>query len=158
VTGIVVRIGGLTGIYVLVLTSLAPGDILVGALLASVLVVGSGASRSSPASGWWDWAVHLVGTLASTGREIVVGSIRVARFCLGERASPGFVEIPRDDRSDSAVALWGLLTGEAPDEYPVTTDEEREVLLVHVLDARDPDGVRERHARTRARWQRRVVR
>jgi multisubunit Na+/H+ antiporter MnhE subunit len=158
VTAIMLRITGLTGIYLLVLTSLAPGDILVGAILASLLVGRSGAGRSVPSGGWWSWSTHLAGTLASTGREIVVGTIRVARFCLGGGASPGFVEIPRDDRSESAVALWGLLTGEAPDEYPVTTDETRDVLLVHVLDASDPDGVRDRHARTRARWQRHVVR
>lgn len=155
---VVLRVAGLTAIYLLVLTSVAPGDILIGALLASVLVMGSGAARPAPTGGWSSWAAHLVGTLASTGREIVVGSVRVARFCLGGAASPGFVEIPRDDRSDEAVALWGLLTGEAPDEYPVTTDDARGVLLVHVLDARDPDDIRARHARTRARWQRHVVR
>jgi hypothetical protein len=67
------------------------------------------------------------------------------------------VEIPRGDRSNARVALWGVLTGEAPDEYPVDVDAERNVLLVHVLEAGDPETVRERHVRTDERWQRRVV-
>ena len=78
---------------------------------------------------------------------MVLGSWRTARFCLRGGGSPGFVEIPRDGRSPHAVALWGVLTGEAPDEVPVDIDEERDVLIVHLVDASDPDAVRERHAR-----------
>ena len=66
------------------------------------------------------------------------------------------VEIPRDDRSRSNVALWGVLTGEAPDEVPVEVDEARGVLLVHLVDASDPPSVRARHAHATAR-QRKVV-
>jgi hypothetical protein len=54
------------------------------------------------------------------------------------------------------VALWGVLTGEAPDEVPVEVDEARGVLLVHLVDASDPGAVRARHERASAR-QRRVV-
>jgi multisubunit Na+/H+ antiporter MnhE subunit len=93
----------------------------------------------------------------STAAEVVRGTWRTARFCLGAPAKPGFVEIPRGDRSPARVALWGVLTGEAPDEYPVDADADRNVLLVHVLDARDPDAVRARHARADERWQRTVV-
>ena len=55
------------------------------------------------------------------------------------------------------VALWGVLTGEAPDEVPVDVDEARDVLIVHLVDASDPDAVRARHQRAYERWQRRVV-
>ena len=61
-------------------------------------------------------------------------------------AAPGFVEIPRGDRSRHGVALWGVLTGEAPDEIPVDVDERRRVLIVHLVDAGDPAAVRARHA------------
>jgi multisubunit Na+/H+ antiporter MnhE subunit len=93
---------------------------------------------------------------AHTAAEMARGSWRVVRFCLGAPASPGIVEIPRDDRSRLNVALWGVLTGEAPDEVPVVVDEARGVLLVHLVDAGDPEGVRARHARSREA-QRRVV-
>ena len=94
----------------------------------------------------------------ATGLDVVRGTWRTARFCLGAPAQPGFVEIPRGDRSPERVALWGVLTGEAPDEYPVDVDGERGVLVVHLLDCGDPDAVRARHAEGDARWQRRVVR
>lgn len=92
-----------------------------------------------------------------TALEMVRGSWRVARFCLGAPADPGLVEIPRGDRSPEGVALWGVLTGEAPDEIVVDVDEARAVLVVQVLDAGDPEAVRARHARTYERRQRRVV-
>jgi len=95
--------------------------------------------------------------VAGTLREMVVGSWRVARFCLGDEAAPGFVEVPRGERSHRGVALWGVLTGEAPDEYPVDVDDERGVLVVHLVDASDADAVRERHRLARERTQRHLV-
>jgi multisubunit Na+/H+ antiporter MnhE subunit len=89
---------------------------------------------------------------------MVIGSWRTARFCLGLGGEPGFVEIPRAGRSRHAVALWGVLTGEAPDEIPVDVDEERDMLIVHLVDASDPDSVRERHRRAYEGAQRKVVR
>jgi len=50
-----------------------------------------------------------------------------------------------------------VLTGEAPDEVPVDVDEERDVLIVHLVDASDPDAVRDRHRRAWERAQRKVV-
>jgi multicomponent Na+:H+ antiporter subunit E len=92
-----------------------------------------------------------------TAREMAVGTVRVVRFCLTDGDAHGFVEIPRGDRSRRAVALWGVLTGEAPDEYPVDVDDARHVLIVHTVDARDPDAVRARHAASRDDYQREVV-
>ena len=71
----------------------------------------------------------------------------MVRFCLTGHGAPGFVEIPRDDQSDRDVALWGLATGEAPDEIVVDVDDERDVVVVHLTDARDPDAGRARHRR-----------
>jgi hypothetical protein len=67
------------------------------------------------------------------------------------------VEIPRGDRSRHGVALWGVLTGEAPDEYPVAVDDERDVLIVHNVDASDPGSILARHAAARDGHQARVV-
>jgi hypothetical protein len=82
----------------------------------------------------------------------------VVRFCLTGTGSPGFVEVPRGDRSRHGVALWGVLTGEAPDEYPVAVDDARHVLVVHHIDARDPEAIRARHADARDGHQRDVAR
>jgi len=93
----------------------------------------------------------------ATALEMARGSWRVVRFCLGAPGAPGLVEIPRAGRSRASVAFWGVLTGEAPDEYPVDVDEERGVLLVHLVDASDPDAVRERHRLAYERQQSKVV-
>jgi multicomponent Na+:H+ antiporter subunit E len=156
--GFLLRVAGLLAVYLLVLTSLAPGDILVGSLLAIAIVAATRPHDRPPRAGWLRWLVALTATLLATASEIALGTVRTVRFCLGRRASPGFVEIPRGDRSRRAVALWGVLTGEAPDEYPVDVDAARDVLIVHVLDDRDPAAIRARHARAYERWQRDVVR
>jgi multicomponent Na+:H+ antiporter subunit E len=156
---IALRVAALASIYLLVLTSVSPGDILVGSVIALALVVSLGSPKGRPAGEpWGRWFLGLAGLLVTTARDMALGTIRVVRFCLGAKAHPGFVEIPRGDRSRHAVALWGVLTGEAPDEYPVDVDEERHVLIVHLLGADAPDAVRERHAHARGRWQRHVVR
>jgi multicomponent Na+:H+ antiporter subunit E len=149
----------LMGIYLLVLTSLSPADAVTGFLLGLVLAVAlrprlpaRRSGRSLPAE-----VVALVPVLAMTAAEIVLGSWRTARFCLRGGGHPGFVEIPRGERSANGVAFWGVLTGEAPDEVPVDVDEERDVLIVHLVDASDPDAVRERHRRAYERAQRKVV-
>ena len=157
-TAVLLRVGGLVAIYLLVLTSLAPGDVLVGGLLAVALVVVSrtrGPWRD--AAGWRRWSTALVRMIVATTQEIVSGTVRVVRFCLAGTGSPGFVEIPRGDRSRHGVALWGVLTGESPDEYPVAVDDERHVLIVHHVDASDPTAIRARHAAAREGHQRDVV-
>jgi multisubunit Na+/H+ antiporter MnhE subunit len=156
-TGFVLRVLSLLAVYLLVLTSVAPGDILIGSLLAIALVASTRRGGRRPDAGWLRWAAALMATLLATGQEIVLGTVRTVRFALGEHARPGFVEIPREGRSRRAVALWGVLTGEAPDEFPVDVDPGRDVLIVHVLDARDPAAIRARHAAARERWQRHVV-
>lgn len=161
-SGVVLRTTGLTGIYLLVMTSLDPGDVLVGAGLGLAIALAlrphrrdrSSSDRVAPI----EWVGAFAGMLIETAREMVLGSWRVVRFCLGGQASPGFVEIPSGGRSRQSVALWGVLTGEAPDEVPVDVDEARDVLIVHLVDVSDPDAVRARHQRAYERWQRRVVR
>jgi multisubunit Na+/H+ antiporter MnhE subunit len=159
VTGAVLRVVGLTVIYLAVLTSVAPGDIAVGVLLAAGLIAAGRASGPRRAGGeWLRWARAVATMILRTAMEMVLGSVRVARFCLLGTGDPGFVEIPRGDRSRHRVALWGVLTGEAPDEYPVVVDDARHVLVVHTIDAADPDAVRARHAAADATYLHDVVR
>lgn len=145
------RAVALTAVYLLVLTSLAPGDIVMGlalGLAVSVWLRPRAPSRAEP------HPVTLSGAAAMLGRtlyEMIAGSWATARFCVGSRGAPGFVEIPREDRTRVEVAAWGVLTGEAPDEIVVDVDESRDVLIVHLLDASDPDAVQARHHRNHAR-------
>ena len=155
-TPILLRAAALAAIYLLVLTSVEPGDVLAGAVLGLAVSYWlrprdpSGRPRRPGDPPHRRVAAGAL-MLADTAGEMVRGSWRVVRFCLGAAASPGIVEIPRDDRSRVNAALWGVLTGEAPDEVPVEVDEDRGVLLVHLVDAGDPDAVRARHARSSVR-------
>ncbi len=159
-TTILARAASLMVIYLLVLTSLDPGDIVIGALLGLAIGIGlrprEATRRAAPAP----LLVRLravVDMFRLTGWEMIVGTWRVVRFCLGAPCAPGFVEIPRDGRSHRGAALWGVVTGEAPDEVPVDIDERRGVLIVHLIDASDPDSVRARHRDALDRWQRHLV-
>jgi multisubunit Na+/H+ antiporter MnhE subunit len=159
VIGVLLRAAALTGVYLLVLTSVEPGDIAVGAALGLALAFslrprhGRRATREG-----LGLVVASANAVLRTAREMVVGAWRVARFCLGSRAAAGFVEVPREDRTGHEVAMWGLLTGEAPDEVVVDLDPARAVMIVHLVDARDAAAVRERHRENHARWRRRVAR
>ena len=146
----------LMGVYLLVMTSAKPADAAAGLLLGLVLAVALRPRRPGPRPTLTGF-VALGPVLAMTAVEMVRGSWRTVRFCVRGGGSPGFVEIPRDGRSRHAVALWAIRTGEAPDEIPVDVDEERDVLIVHLIDASDPGAVRERHQRAREGAQGRVV-
>jgi multisubunit Na+/H+ antiporter MnhE subunit len=157
VSGTLVRAAGLAVVYLLVLTSTDPGDIFVGTVLGLGLALGLRPRRPSGRGvRWFERLASAVVVAVQTATEMVRGSWRVVLFCLGRRPGPGFVEIPRGGRSRHETALWGVLTGEAPDEVPV--DAGRDVLVVHLVDARDPEAVRARHAAAHERWQRKVVR
>lgn len=151
------RAATFAAIYLLVLTSVNPFDILAAVLLGVAVALALRTQTSSPTTGALTGGpLALAAAAVSTGREMIVGSWRVVRFCLGRgSAAPGFVELPRGQRTRADLALWGLLTGEAPDEVPVDIDEARGVLLVHVVDASDPEAVRARHRLADERTRRR---
>jgi multicomponent Na+:H+ antiporter subunit E len=157
-TAAALRVAGLAAVYLLVLTSVAPGDVVIAIGLALTLVLAAGATAARrPRAGWGRWLTGIARMMVATAGEMVIGTVRVMRFCLTGAGQPGFVELPRADRSRHAVALWGVLTGEAPDEYPVVVDDDRHILVVHVIDAGEPRRVRERHAGARERYLRDVV-
>jgi multisubunit Na+/H+ antiporter MnhE subunit len=149
----------LMGVYLLVMTSAKPGDAAAGLLLGLGLAVAlrQRLPGRRPATPTLSALVPFGRVLAMTALDMARGSWHTARFCLRGGGRPGFVEIPRGGRTRHAVALWGVLTGEAPDEVPVDVDEEHDVLIVHLVDASDPQAVRERHRRAYERAQRKVV-
>jgi multisubunit Na+/H+ antiporter MnhE subunit len=150
----------LTAIYLLVLTSVQPGDVLVGAALSVAIAAASmrafpGGRAGRPLVLRLAAApVLALGTLA----DIVRGTWHVALYILrrGRLETPGIVTIPKGTRTPSGVAAWGFLTALSPDEIVVDIDDERGVLLVHVLDASDTEAIRRRHQDTYERRQRRV--
>ena len=139
------RVATLTAIYLLVLTSVAPGDILVGIVLSLLLVAAGrrirplGPPIGVPMSG------RLAGVPALIGGTLVdlAGSTwRTAVRCLSPRRTP--------------AGAWGVRVGLTPDTVVVELDNEQGRMLLHVLDARDPDAVRAGQLESYERRQRRV--
>jgi multisubunit Na+/H+ antiporter MnhE subunit len=157
---VVGRVVGLASVYLLVLTSVAPGDILVGVLLAAgIVAVGLSVRRPDPPPAGTSPLRRLAGVPALLGGTVVDmarASWQVARCCLhGRLPAPGLVSIPIGPRAGSATA-WAVRVGLSPDTIVVEADEQRGELLLHVLDARDPDAVRREQLDSYERRQRRV--
>jgi len=150
----------LTAVYLLVLTSLKPGDVLIGAALSAAIAATSARARRTahpgpPLMRRLAAAPALVlGTLA----DMVLGTWHVCMYVLGGRRleSPGLVAVPRGERTSVGVAVWGYTTAISPDEIVVEADDEGGVLLVHLLDASDVPAVHARHWRTYEQRQRPV--
>jgi multicomponent Na+:H+ antiporter subunit E len=103
-------------------------------------------------------ALHLLPFVLVVLREIVVGTWQVALIVVGLRplAQPGIVRIPIGERTSNGVAVTTLAITLSPGEVLVDLDWDSGVMLVHCIDAHDPDGIRQRYERIYRRFQRRV--
>ncbi|SDQ41459.1 Na+/H+ antiporter subunit E [Quadrisphaera sp. DSM 44207] len=162
--GLVLRVLGLTAVYLLVLTSLAPGDVLVGLVLSTAVALavrrleGRDPSaqpvRPSVASRLAGVPALVLGTVV----DVAAGTVEVVRYCLAPQRWPhaGVVTVPVDLGSPSSAAAWAVRVGIAPDSIVVDVDGERGELLLHVRDASDPDAVRAAQLDSYRRRQQRV--
>ncbi len=156
-------LGALTLVYVLVLASVDPWDLLLGAVLsAGVLVAFRGflvGGRPSSISGLGGRVRGIPRLVSAVLRDMTVGTWRVTAVVLHLRplASPGIVVVPFGERTDLGVVASAFAATLAPGEYLVDIDWEGRRVLVHVLDARDPDAVRAQFSAFYERYQRRVV-
>lgn len=152
----------LVAVYALTLASVAPWDLALGALVALTVLTtfrpflfpGRGLSLGDLARrgvAFVPFAVALTG-------DIVRGTWAVALVVLHVRplAHPGIVAVPIAERSPLGVAVSGLATTLSPGAFLVDVNWEDRVMLIHVLDATDPDRVRADHQRFYRRWQRHV--
>ncbi|HSI81314.1 MAG TPA: Na+/H+ antiporter subunit E [Solirubrobacterales bacterium] len=91
-------------------------------------------------------------------REIVVGTWQVALVVSGLRQlrRPGIVRIPIGERTPNGVAVTALAITLSPGELLVDVDWDGRVMLIHVIDASDPDGIRARYEQIYERYQRQV--
>lgn len=162
---------GLTGIYLLTLGSMAWGDIVIGFLLAAVVESGVRyrAARAMPNGVPGDAGprrpplyrrlIALPALLAVIFREITIGTWHVAQYSLGLKdvTDEGMVWVELDGISREGVALWAFITTLSPGEIVVEADPDRGRLLVHTLDASDPEAIRSHHRLLYERYQRKVV-
>lgn len=149
-------------LYVLTLASRDPLDLVTGVLLGLVLAALLGRRMRPAADGpagspigrmlWFP--VFAAAVLADVARGTWDVALRVMHLRALER--PGLVRIPIGHRSERAIAVSALATTLSPGSVLIEIDRQRGDLLLHVIDASDPDEVRDRHQRFYDRYQRRV--
>jgi multisubunit Na+/H+ antiporter MnhE subunit len=155
VTRYVAAVVVLTIVYALALASFHPWDLLVGAGLSAALLFASrrfvfGADGTAPRPDGQRLTllgrvVAFVPFAAVVFRNILVGNWEVTLVTLHLRplVRPGIVAVPIDARTPAGVAVWAVITGLPPGSFFVDVDRERGVVLIHVLDARDPEAYRD---------------
>ncbi len=166
-TRYVAAVVALTLIYALALASFHPWDLLIGAGLSAALLFASRRLVSGAAPGQRNAGrgpnllgrvVAFVPFSVAILREVVVGTWEVALVTLHLRplVQPGIVAVPIGERSPTGMMVWALTTGLPPGSYFVDVDRGRGVVLIHILDARDPDAFREQQQEFYRRYQSKV--
>jgi multisubunit Na+/H+ antiporter MnhE subunit len=147
--------------YLLVLGSFHPWDIAAGVIISCALLLFARrfVFDFEPAAPnflkrflyFWPFAAAVVW-------DITKGTWEVALITLHLRplVSPGIVAIPIGKRTPTGVAVSALATTLSPGTFLVDVDRERQVMLIHTMDASDPDRVREDHQEFYRRYQSRV--
>lgn len=157
----VAAVVGLALVYALTLASFHPLDLLLGILLgAAVIAWGRRTFRLDGSWGSWramSRLASLPGLAAAVVAKTVAGTWQVALAVTGLRPleHPGMVAVPIGERTETGVVVTALALTLSPGEVLVDVDRDRGVMLIHTIDASDPDAVREDHARFYER-QRRV--
>ena len=118
--------------------SLAPGHLLLGALLALALPLVTASRQARPVRvRAWGTAARLLLTVLW---DIVVCNIEVARRVLGPEAAlqPAFVWVPLDLRSPQGLVLLAGIVTLTPGTVSSGFSDDRRHLLVHALHCPDP--------------------
>jgi multicomponent Na+:H+ antiporter subunit E len=166
VTRYVAAVVLLTLVYALALASFHPWDLLFGAGLSAALLFASrrfvfgGTAPRSAGRGLTllGRVVAFVPFAAVVLREVLVGTweVTLVTLHLWPLVRPGIVAVPIGDRTPTGVAVWALITGLPPGSFFVDVDGERRVVLIHILDARDPEAYRRQQEDFYRRYQSKV--
>ena len=158
----------LTLVYALALGSFHPWDLLIGASLSAALLFASrrfvfGADDATlrpvdPGLTLLGRVMAFVPFAVAVFWEILVGNWEVTLVTLHLRplVRPGIVAVPIGERTPTGVAVWAVVTGLPPGSFFVDVDRERGVVLIHVLDARDPEAYRDQQEDFYRRYQSKV--
>jgi multicomponent K+:H+ antiporter subunit E/multicomponent Na+:H+ antiporter subunit E len=153
---------GLAGVFLLTLVSDDPIDLamgtVVGLMLATLLASRLEPARPPATASALSRLAGLPVFAAAVLLDIVTGTwdvaLRVVHLRRLER--PGVVRVPIGKRTERGVAISALATTLSPGTVLIDVDWDRREMLIHVIDASDPDDVRERLQAFYERYQRRV--
>lgn len=155
----------LTVVYAFVLASFKPLDLLFGAIASGILVlslsrflfIGHGWSATIR-GGFLSRVLAFPAYAAAVIWDITQGTWTVTLYSLGLRKlrSPGIVAVPLGERTPVGVAVSSLATTLSPGTFLVEVDWEREVMLIHAIEAEDPDAVRDSLEHMYQKYQKKV--
>lgn len=160
---VILLLAMLTATYALTVTSFAWEDLAMGFGLSVVLLAVfrkamlpetlQSPGRTLEAVVWLP--IYILQVIWS----IVIGTLTVAAVVVGVRKleHPGIVKVPMGDRTEGGVAVTELALTLSPGSFIVENNWEERVMYIHVLDASDPDAVREEFQTMYERYQRHVV-
>jgi len=153
---------GLALVFVLTLASTDPVDLALGGVIGMVAVAllgnrlrlePGGELPAFPGRAVW-FPVFAGAVFVDVAKGTWEVAVRVLRLSRLDR--PGIVRIPIGERSERGVAVSALATTLSPGSLLVDVDWHRGDILLHVIDASDPDGLRRDHQHFYDRYQRRV--
>lgn len=125
-------------VWLLLVNSLAPGQIMLGALLGWLIPLFT--SRFWPETAHIDKPLALLRFLGVVLYDIGIANLAVARLIMGNpsRLRPVFVRVPLELKSDLAISLLASTICLTPGTVSSQLTPKRTHLLVHALDAADP--------------------
>lgn len=127
----------LWAVWLLLVNELSTGQVLLGALLAWVLPLGT--RFFWPAVPRVSSPGRLLAFMVVVIQDIVIANITVARLILGPgaRMRPAFVELPLDLETEFAITVLANTISLTPGTVSADVSEDRRTLLVHVLNLDD---------------------
>lgn len=151
----------LTLVYALVLGSFEPLDLVLGAVVSGALIFATRAMSywgEPQRLGILTRVIHFWPFAVATIWNIITGAIEVAlvTMYLKPLVSPGIVAVPIGERTPTGIAVSAQTSTLSPGTYLVDVDYERGVILIHSIDASDPEAVIEDHQRFYRRYQSKV--
>lgn len=138
-------------IWLLLNNSASPGHVFLGLLLGWLIPLFT--LRFWPETIRIRHPVILLRFLLTVLYDIVVANLVVAWRILGSptHLSPAFIELPLRLESDLAISFLANTICLTPGTVSAHLSPDRRTLLVHALDAPDPDAVRT-HIQARYEW------
>ncbi|MEM8870726.1 MAG: Na+/H+ antiporter subunit E [Pseudomonadota bacterium] len=131
-------------VWCLLVNRLSLGTVVFGVILGFLIPIGTAAywPDRPPVPRPWRLIVY-VGIVI---RDVIVANIEVARIVLfksNDDMRPNWVPIPLDLRTPEAIAILAGTITLTPGTVSADLSSDGKTLLVHALDAPDPDAVRD---------------
>jgi multisubunit Na+/H+ antiporter MnhE subunit len=149
----------LTAVFALTLGDFKWQNLVIGVVLSSFLVAiyrDKIVPKPPPRN---EFVMHIIvrlpKVLAMLAWDILKGTWLVTAFVLGLRKldHPGIVRIPLGNHSPPGVGVVGLFITMSPGTFLVDIDWNERYMLVHTIDATDPDGIRQDAERYYKLWE-----